>query len=96
MNYATHTMVPGTSELVASIVLELMVDRSQGGTIHRQWTQPKGSVMVTGIFTHVYPVLRSYDAGFVGWYRLHSSVYTNLHAGAIQDEFEISSGSDMD
>ena len=96
MNYTTHSMVPGNPELVASIVLELAVDRKRGSTIHRQWTQPLGSVMVTGVYTHVYPVLRSYEKGFTGWYRRHSSVFRKLHANVIQNQFELSSDSDMD
>ena len=96
MNYATHTLVPGHPEFVASIMLELAVDRNQGGSIHRQWTQPLGSVMVTGVYTHVFPGLRTYEKGFTGWYRLHASGFSNLRDNALQNQIDVSSGSDMD
>ena len=78
MNYASHQMFfPGTGYL-NRVIFELMVDRSVGRTIHEQWVQSPDSIIITGIYTHMVNVVDLYKNGFVGWYRIHHSVWDQV------------------
>jgi hypothetical protein len=75
MGYATHSLA---GNVVAACIMELCVDRSKGTSIHSQWVQPEGSVLITGIYTHVVPLTSLFKPGYFGWYRLHNSIFTLL------------------
>ena len=74
--YSPHQMTDVTQGLCTGVVFELMVDRDKGGTARKQWTQPLGSFIITGVYTHQVPVALLYRKGFLGWYQIHPSVYT--------------------
>ena len=74
--------------MAASIVLALCVDRASGvgATIHRQWTQPQGSELIIGVlYTHLYPVLRSYEDGNCAWLCIHESTLESLSTVGVVD-----------
>ena len=75
MTYATHTLA---GNVVASCVFQLCVDRSVGTSVNKQWVQPEGSVLITGLYTHVVPLTCLFAKGYFGWYCLHSSIFTLL------------------
>ena len=74
--YSPHQMTDVTQGLCTGVVFELMVDRDKGDTARKQWTQPLGSFIITGVYTHQVPVALLYRKGFLGWYQIHPSVYT--------------------
>ena len=89
--HATHTLMPHHPEVAACAILELCVDRSKGTQIEPGlWVQPEGTVMVTGVYTHLLPIADLYGPGFHGRYRIHNSVYVTLDSTYIDDEGHLS------
>ena len=86
--YSTHVAVPYVNpNLFFGCLLELLVDRTRGDTMHRQWRQRDGSVHLTGAWVHVLDVRRAYDAGYVGTYRIdHPQLKLGL-AKAVKGHF---------
>ena len=74
MTYASHMI--GESGLLAAAVLELCVDRSRGTTIHNQWVQSGDSILITGVYTHLLSLSALYNKGYLGWYNIHQSAFT--------------------
>ena len=72
LGYMTHVHIQGLNPMwMWAAQLECLVDRSRGGTKHRQWTQEHGSVHVVGINLHVFNLKDGYKKGFVGWFKVH-------------------------
>ena len=85
--YATHTLLPSHPQVATCVILELCVDRGAGArTIHGQWVQQEHAVFITGVYTHVFPIARLYTKGFIGWYRIHDSVFDTLHTLQVDDD----------
>ena len=53
--------------------------------------QPKGTVMVLGVYTHLLPIADLYGPGFHGRYRIHNSVYATLSDVYLDSEGQPSS-----
>ena len=51
-NYVSHERI-GESQFLVGIILEFLVDRQFGRSIHRQLAQPSWSVIPTGFLIHV-------------------------------------------
>ena len=79
LNYATHICTDPERGLLGTVVLELLVDRSRGSTIHSQWVQEEPeSVLITGAYLHLF-LMAQYDApGFRGWYRIHEQAFEKM------------------
>ncbi len=59
-----------------SCVFELCVHRAQGTVINFQWIQKtEESVIITGVYTHLLPITKLYETGFLGWFKVHDSVW---------------------
>ena len=70
----THTNVEGFHPLLMlGCCFELVVDRDEGGTHHHQWTQTPESVQIVCMHIHVCNLLRMYDSGYKGWFRVHET-----------------------
>jgi hypothetical protein len=82
LNYAVHehVCVPGTYPLLQfCCILECLVDRSRGRTIHRQWCQPLGSFVVDGIYLHCFDLMSLLaKPNHFGWYRCHRQSLQHL------------------
>jgi hypothetical protein len=50
--YATHNLF-GTDGLLTAVVFEAMIDKRKGTTVNKQWVQPAGSFVLTGVYTPV-------------------------------------------
>ena len=62
--------------MLVAVVFELFVDRNEGTTTHHQWVQKtEESVIITGIYTHLLPMIYLHRKGFTGWYKVHQSAY---------------------
>ena len=68
--------------MLVAVIFELCVDRSVGQTINKQWVQQPESILITGMFTHVLPVSKLYQKGFIGWYRVHSLAFRQMKLAA--------------
>ena len=69
MNYITHTSsaIPKADPYVMwGALFELVVDRSRGGTIHKQWVQKQGSVFIRKVHIHCFHLRQAYEAGWLG------------------------------
>ena len=56
------------SDLVGmSTISQLIVDRNCGGTVHHQWVQDRGSVVITGVYIHALNNHKALDTGFSKW-----------------------------
>ena len=75
LNYATHIMF---GPWLIAVILELMVDRDQGVVVNHQWCQPEASVVITGIYTHVIGITKLFTPGYLGWFRVHTSMWDYL------------------
>ena len=72
----THVAVPYVKpNLFFGCLLELLVDRSRGDTLHSQWRQQDGSVHLTGAWIHVLDIRKAYEDGYVGTMRVHKPQY---------------------
>ena len=72
--YMTHTNVEGFHPLLMfGCCFELVVDRDEGGTHHHQWTQTPESVQIVCMHIHVCNLLRMYNSGYRGWFRVHKT-----------------------
>jgi len=76
-SYATHNLF-GTDGLLTAVVFEAMIDKSKGTSVNKQWVQPAGSFVLTGAYTHQFPITRLYLKGFVGCLRVHKDVFLLL------------------
>jgi hypothetical protein len=38
----------------------------------------KDSVIITGLYTHMFSVTQLYTKGYMGWFRVHTSVWDEL------------------
>jgi len=71
LNYMTHVNVPGKNPLIMyGVLLECLVNRDMGRTIHSQWVQPQHGITITGIYIHTFNLAHCYTPGFSGWYRV--------------------------
>ena len=70
LNYMTHSkfVALGDRQYLIGGLVEMVVDRSVGGTIHSQWVQPPGSVLLQGLVLHVININDVYSRGVSGWY----------------------------
>ena len=75
--YATHNLF-GTDGLLTAVVFEAMLDKAKGTTHKQQWVQPKGTFVLTGVYTHQLPITRLYRKGYCGWLRVHRDVFLLL------------------
>ena len=75
--YATHNLF-GTDGLLTAVVFEAMIDKRKGTTVNKQWVQPAGSFVLTGVYTHQFPITRLYSKGMVGSLRVHKDVFLLL------------------
>jgi len=73
---ATHVLTE--HGLLAAAVLELAVDKSYGTSINRQWVIPEDKVIITGVFTHLLPWTSLYAKGYLGWYVVHETAFTDV------------------
>ena len=79
LNYMTHmksSACPNKS-IVWSVLLDLLVDRRRGRSIHSQWVQDQGSVIIQGYYVHALNVSDAINKGFLGWFRVYDR--TLLH-----------------
>ena len=84
IQYMTHCHVESAHPLLQWAVLyELVVDRSAGSSIHSQWVQPPESVVITNTFIHVFNILKGYDSGFQGFYRVNLDSMKALAGNAV-------------
>ena len=67
----THIMF---GPYLIGVVLELMVDRDQGVVVNSQWCQPESSIVITGIYTHAVGITKLFTPGYLGWFRVHTSM----------------------
>jgi hypothetical protein len=92
LNYAVHehVCVPGTYPLLQfCCILECLVDRSRGRTIHRQWCQPLGSFVVDGIYLHCFDLMSLLaKPNHFGWYRCHRQSLQHLIETTNKDELK--------
>ncbi len=72
LNYMTHTHVVGhrTPLHMWSVLLELLVDRSQGKKRNDQWILPREAVHLSVVHIHICNLRNMYDEGYRGWYRV--------------------------
>ena len=70
LNYMTHMSLDNSSPYVWSVLFECVADRQFGKTIHKQWCQSAGSIVVTGVMLHVINICDVYEKGFQGWFRV--------------------------
>ena len=92
LTYAPHTLIADTDSygLITTAIFELIVDRAVGQTVNDgQWVQPPESIIITGVYTHIASVTSLYDKGYLGWYKIHESVYNNLKLIKIAAERDI-------
>ena len=75
----THTRVEHQpKELVVAVMLDLIVDRNVGRTIHNQWVQPPESTFITGFHLHVLNLNDVFTKGFSGFYRVNTETLQSL------------------
>ena len=83
-NYMTHESLDSEHPFhLYAAMFELCVDRSVGRTHHSQWIQPKDSVIITGVYIHVFNVLDVFskiDHGgtMSGWLRVSEASMESL------------------
>jgi hypothetical protein len=70
-----------------------MVDRSVGRTIHGQWVQQPGSFILTGVYTHQVSATKLYTKGFLGWFKMHKSVFSTLKSPTFRNSMSAPSAS---
>ena len=86
LGYATHVLMPHHPEVAVAVILQLCVDRAKGTQIEPGlWSQPEGTVMVCGVYTHLLPIADLYGPGFHGRYRIHNSVYSALNCVVVDE-----------
>jgi len=73
LNYMTHIAIPGSYPMYMwAVLLECLADRSRGGTVHKQFYQPKGSITVCAVAVHCFNLKDAFQPGFAGWYRVYA------------------------
>ena len=93
VTYATHKLTNAEDGIATACMLEAMVDRSVGRTVHSQWVQQPGSFVLTGVYTHQVSVTKLYTKGFLGWFRMHESVYSKLKSPTFRNSISAPSAS---
>ena len=81
MHYVTHSLAPNMVEdalLVFGAVLECVVDRAVGSTIHRQWVQPQNSIFVRAVLVHVARLQDVMNPGYKGLFRIFTPMLQSL------------------
>ena len=59
--------------------LKKNVDRAYGGTINSQWYQKEPeSVLITGVYVHVWSIAHWNQKGFLEWLKVHLSAFERL------------------
>ena len=105
LTYATHTLHQCNPAIATCAVLELCVDRGETAhgvrsVVRGQWVQEEHRIFITGVFTHVFPIAQLYAKGFLGWCRIHISVFTALQNLQVDDHgkalAKIAADEDMD
>ena len=91
--YATHKLTNAEDGIATACVLEAMVDRSVGRTVNSQWVQQPGSFVLTGVYTHQVSVTKLYTKGFLGWFRMHESVFSTLKSPTFRNSISAPSAS---
>jgi hypothetical protein len=87
LGYATHILMPHHPEIAVAVILQLCVDRDKGTQVEPGlWSQPEGTVMVCGVYTHLLPIADLYGHQFHGRYRIHNSVYSTLNSVYVDEE----------
>ena len=90
--YVPHVCHAPKYGLLSGIVLELLVDRARGCTVNRQWCQKEEeSVIITGVYMHVWSIAHFRANGFAGWYQIHNSAFEKLRH--YYDDSEVTSTS---
>jgi hypothetical protein len=93
LNYAVHehVCVPRTYPLHQfCCILECLVDRSRGRTVHRQWCQPPGTFMVDGMYLHCFDMKSLLKPNFFGWFRCHSASLKHLAEATRKEDIKTS------
>ena len=90
LNYGTHTIHRDHPTIATCAILELCVDRGHAGygirqTVQKQWVQQEDRIFIVGVYTHLFPIAQLYAKGFIGWYRIHNTVFTALHILQVDD-----------
>ena len=79
LTYIPHTCFDTNFGLLSGCVLELLVDRARGGTIHnRRYQREPESVLITGVYVHVWSIAHCNQKGFLGWLKVHLSAFERL------------------
>ena len=93
LNYGTHTIHRNHPTIATCAILQLCVDRGPTGygvrrTVRGQWVQQEDRVFIVGVYTHLFPIAQLYAMGFIGWYRIHNTVFEALQILQVDEKGE--------
>ncbi len=66
-------------------MIELLVDRNRGGTLHDQWHQQEGSVIPVAVYIHAVDLELSYQPGFTGWLLVDAQQIDDLRTKTLEE-----------
>jgi hypothetical protein len=76
--YMTHVSIPGLNPCYQfASLMDLLVDRNRGNTVHKQYRQQAGSVSVLGAWVHMADIRGALDKGYIGTLRVCREQYEN-------------------